>query len=90
MRVFKSRAEAEATGAVALVASMPHKGIAYCNGIAVGVIRTDLEAKQNEALEHLEWDEEDICCCCGSRKGKRPHAADCKLSLALAAFRGEP
>lgn len=54
---------------------------------SVGDVRTDLECQLAEALEAVQR-LAGHCPCCGEMRS-RDHAPDCKLSLALKAFRGE-
>ena len=97
MRVFTSRKEAENAGLV-----MDSNGRhAYKRGrplVHAGIVRSDLEAQLAEALAAVESRGQDrhgnrACPKCGVSMdygSAREHRGDCKLSLALAAFRGEP
>lgn len=84
MRVFKGRAEVEKAGLRWVGGS---QAVAMDGQRIAAIVRTDLEAQLAEALEavqHLAGH----CPCCGEMRN-RDHAPDCKLSLALKAFRGE-
>lgn len=97
-RVFRNRAAAEAEGFHVRAGSpsqayreVPVKNSPRIRLKYVGDVRTDLEAQLAEALEAVEWvasDDWDFCPFC-ARSRQYDHAPDCKLSLALKAFRGE-
>ena len=55
----------------------------------VADVRTDLEADLAGALEDSEWRGNGRCPSCNGHK-RSGHLDDCKLSLAIKAFRGEP
>jgi len=103
-RVFKSRAAAEAEGFHVRAGSpsqayreVPVKNSPRIRLKYVGDVRTDLEAQLAKALEAVEWEGRNhagirVCPVCKVARdyGDTPeHAPDCKLSLALKAFRGE-
>lgn len=101
-RVFRNRAAAEAEGFHVRTGSpsqayreVPVKNSPRIRLKYVGDVRTDLEAQLAEALEAVEWEGPSVLhigvgtkktcvACC-----RYEHAPDCKLSLALIAFRGE-
>lgn len=85
MRVFRNRAAAEAAD-FAVSAHSPTIAASNTSGERA-IVRTDLEAQLAEALEAVQR-LAGHCPCCGQMRN-RDHAPDCKLSLALKAFRGE-
>jgi len=93
-RVFRNRKEAEKAGFSSFSKGFNEewrKGEGKNHERAI--VRSPLEARLAEALEEAEQGGP-RCPCCGrdARPGRDPkhrHAEDCKLSLALRAFRGE-
>lgn len=102
-RVFKDRAAAGAEGFHVRAGSpsqayreVPVKNSPRIRLKYVGDVRTDLEAQLAETLEAVEWmgvtrgkDGLSSACPSCAAIAHDPHAPDCKLSLALKAFRGE-
>lgn len=102
MKVFKSRAEAEAEGLIVRLGGPPasayrQKPVKNSERISlkyVGEVRSPLEAQLAAVIESVEWGGNGgDCPQCGAYRYHRghveKHAPDCKLSLALAAFRGD-
>ena len=93
-RVFRNREEAERAGFTSngpdprplMVYRFEPAGHLACKSISA-IVRSPLECTLAEALEAVQR-LAGHCPCCGEMR-KDPHKPDCKLSLALKAFRGE-